>query len=94
MAFKENERRILYSRISDDCKQLTEQGPFSIGYKRSSVTFLALQLEVELKNLRLDGLGDDTILNSHFKSIVSPAAKLHLTILIIKREPSDIYWTG
>ena len=31
---------------------------------------------------------------SNLKSIVGPASKLHLTILVIKREPSDVNWTG
>ena len=30
---------------------------------------------------------------THFKSIVSPAAKLHLAALIVKWEPRDIDWT-
>ena len=30
---------------------------------------------------------------THFKSIVSPAAKLHLTVLIVKWEPRDVDWT-
>ena len=30
---------------------------------------------------------------THFKSIVSPAAKLHLAVLIVKRKPCDVDWT-
>ena len=31
---------------------------------------------------------------SNLKSIVGPASKLHLTVLVVKREPSDVNWTG
>ena len=31
--------------------------------------------------------------SSYLETIVGPAAKLHLAILIIKREPRDIHWT-
>ena len=30
---------------------------------------------------------------SYLKPIVSPAPKLHLTVLVVKREPSDVDWT-
>ena len=32
--------------------------------------------------------------SSYLKSIVGPASKLHITILIIEREPSDVNLTG
>ena len=31
---------------------------------------------------------------TNLKSVVGPAAKLHLTVLVVKREPSDVNWTG
>ena len=33
-------------------------------------------------------------LHSYLKSIISPASKLHITVLIIKREPGDVYLAG
>ena len=33
------------------------------------------------------------VANFYLKSIISPATKLHITILVIKREPRDVYLT-
>ena len=32
--------------------------------------------------------------DSNLKSIIGPAPKLHLTVLVVKWEPSDVNWTG